>query len=174
MHHTFQYILMCQSPALFLAAIVLLITYFARKRNHHVLAVMNLIFAIACAIGGIVLYYVGMLHDYFNIHDFYQIRTWGWIGLSIVAILSVYAFCRSFKRVSDKRKAEKEANRSENVRQQELEKAKAEAYAAGKAEAQAAVAPIAASSEPAEIAPDATILTPVEPYPTPTSGELKL
>lgn len=159
MDSTFGYILVCQSPALFLAAIVLLISYFTRKRNHHVKAVLNLILAILCALCGVALYYMGMLHDHFDIHNFYLIRTWGWIGLIIVAALSIYLICRSFKRASDKRKAEKEANRSENARQQELEKIKAEAYEAGKAEAQAAANPV---------------LTPVEPDPTPTSGELQL
>lgn len=179
MDSTFGYILVCQSPALFLAAIVLLISYFTRKRNHHVRAVLNLILAIACAICGVALYYVGMLHEHFDIHNFYQIRVWGWIGFAIVAALAIYVLYRNFKRMSDKRKAEKEANRSENERKQELEKAKAEAYEAGKAEAQAAadatpVVPVAVPSESAEAAPAATILTPVEPDPTPTSGELKL
>lgn len=171
MDSTFGYILVCQSPALFLAAIVLLISYFTRKRNHHVKAVLNLILAIVCALCGVALYYMGMLHDHFTIHNFWQIRTWGWIGLIIVAILSVYLICRSFKRMSDRRKAEKEANRSENARQQELEKIRSEAYEAGKAEAQAAAAPVA-PSEPMDAA--ATVLTPVEPDPTPISGELKL
>ena len=163
MDSTFGYILVCQSPTLFLAAIVLLISYFTRKRNHHVKAVLNLILAILCALCGVALYYVGMLHDHFDIHNFWQIRTWGWIGMIIVAALSIYAMCRSFKRASDRRKAEKEANRSENARQQELEKIKAEAYEAGKAEAQAAAQ--------AEASP---ILTPVEPDPAPSSGELQL
>ena len=60
--------------------------------------------------------------------------------------------------MAHKRSAEKEANRSANARQQELEKIKAEAYEAGKADAQAAAA-----------APD---LKPVESEPTPTSGEM--
>lgn len=157
MDSTFGYILVCQSPALFLAAIVLLISYLSRRRNHHVVAVLNLILAIACAVCGVALYYMGMLHDHFTIHNFYQIRTWGWIGMAVVAALAVYILCRSFKKASDRRKAEKEANRSENARQQELEKIKTEAYEAGKAEAQAAATPI---------------LTPVEPEPTPISGEI--
>lgn len=164
MDSTFGYILVCQSPTLFLSAVVLLIGYFTRKRNHHVTAVLHLILAIICALCGVALYYMGMLHDHFNIRNFWQIRTWGWIGMAIVAILSVYALCRSFKRASDRRKAEKEANRSENARQQELEKIKAEAYEAGKAEAQAT-----AQAETAM-----PILTPAEPEPTPASGELHL
>lgn len=160
MDSTFGYILACQSPALFLSAIVLLISYFSRRRNHHVLAILDLILAVACVICGVALYYTGMLHDHFTIHDFWQIRTWGWIGVAVVAALAIYALYRNVRRMSDKRQAEKEANRSENARQQELEIAKAEAYEAGKADARAAV--------------QNPIPTPVEPEPTPTSGEIQL
>ena len=45
MDSTFGYILVCQSPAMFLAALVLLISFLTRRRNHHVLAVAVLIFA---------------------------------------------------------------------------------------------------------------------------------
>ena len=158
MDSTFGYILVCQSPAMFLAALVLLISFLTRRRNHHVLAVAELIFAIICAVLGVALYYMGMLHNHFTIHDFWQIRTWGWIGVAVVAVLTVYSICRHFRRMAHKRSAEKEANRSANARQQELEKIKAEAYEAGKADAQAAAA-----------APD---LKPVEPEPTPTYGEI--
>lgn len=158
MDHTFGYILVCQSPALFLAAVVLLLCYFYRRRSHRVTAVLTLLLAIVCALCGIALYYMGMLHDHFTIHDFWQIRTWGWIGVAVVAVLSIAMLCRHFRRAARKRSAEKAANRSENARQQELERVKAEAYEAGKADAQASVA---------------SIPQPVEPEPTPTSGELR-
>lgn len=173
MNHTFQYILLCQSPALFLAAIVLLISHFSRKRNHRVLAVIDLIFAIACAACGIALYFVGMSKSYFTIHDFYLIRTWGWIGVGIVGIITVLLICRSFKRASDKRKVEKETNRSENVHQLELEKAKAEAYEAGKAEAiEASKAASRETEKVADPTPAPSGFTPVEPEANPTSGEI--
>ena len=46
-------ILLSQSPALFLAALVLLIGYFIKKKNHRVRAALNLIVAVVCLIGGI-------------------------------------------------------------------------------------------------------------------------
>ena len=173
MDHPFQYILLCQSPALFLAAIILLISHFSRKRNHRVVAVIDLIFAIACAACGIALYFVGMSKSYFTIKDFYQVRVWGWIGVGLVGALALFLICRSFRRAADKRKMEKETNRSENAHQRELEQAKAEAYEAGKAEAVEAA--MAASREAEQVTPPTPSpsgFTPVIPEATPTSGEI--
>lgn len=137
MKYTFDYILYCQSPALFLAAILLLICYLIRKRKQRVRAILDLIVGILCVILGVALYYLGMLNDKFTIHDFWQIRVPGWVGIVLVAILAVYLLCRSFKRASDRRQAEKNANRAENSRRQELEEIRQQAYASGMADAMA-------------------------------------
>ena len=86
---TLGYVLCCQSPALFLAALVLIVHYFAARRKHRFKAVLKLLLGIVCAVGGLVLYYLGMYHEYFTIRDFYQIRLSGWIGFGIVALLTL-------------------------------------------------------------------------------------
>ena len=91
---TLGFVLCCQSPALFLAAVVLLICYFARKKNHRVRAVFDLILAILCAVGGVALYFLGMGWEYFTIRDFLVIRPIGWVGLGIVAVITIVAAVR--------------------------------------------------------------------------------
>lgn len=93
---TLGYVLCCQSPALFLAALVLIIHYFAARRKHRFKAVLKLLLGIVCAVGGVVLYYLGMYHEYFTIRDFYQIRLSGWIGFGIVALLTLASLVRAF------------------------------------------------------------------------------
>ena len=51
---TLGYVLCCQSPALFLAALVLIIHYFAARRKHRFKAVLKLLLGIVCAVGGVV------------------------------------------------------------------------------------------------------------------------
>ena len=92
---TLGYVLCCQSPALFLAALVLIIHYFAARRKHRFKAVLKLLLGIVCAVGGVVLYYLGMYHEYFTIRDFYQIRLSGWIGFGIVALLTLVSLVRA-------------------------------------------------------------------------------
>ena len=87
-------ILYCQSPALFLLAVVLLICFFLRRQAHRVRAALDLILCILLLIGGVVLYYLGMYGDCFTIHDFWQIRTSGWVGLGVVAAGSVWHLCK--------------------------------------------------------------------------------
>ena len=57
MENTIGYILCCQSPALFLLAIALLIRFFVRKGKARVRAVLSLIIALVCIAAGVVLYY---------------------------------------------------------------------------------------------------------------------
>ena len=52
---TLGYILCCQSPALFLAALALLVAYLA-GRKHKVRAFFRLLLCILCAAGGVALY----------------------------------------------------------------------------------------------------------------------
>ena len=112
---TLGYVLCCQSPALFLAALVLLICYFARKKNHRVRAAFDLIVAILCAVVGVGLYFLGMSWEYFTIRDFFHIRVIGWIGFGIVAVITVIAAVRAFMKANRQRMAEREANRANNA-----------------------------------------------------------
>ena len=141
---TLGYVLCCQSPALFLAALVLIVHYFAARRKHRFKAVLKLLLGIVCAVGGVVLYYLGMYHEYFTIRDFYQIRLSGWIGFGIVALLTLASLVRAFFAAADARRAQKEANRAENERlAQEAEAARAaEEAAPAPTDIPAAAAPV--------------------------------
>ena len=46
-------------------------------------------------IGGVVLYYLGIYGDCFTIHDFWQIRVPGWVGLVLAAIVIVVLFVQN-------------------------------------------------------------------------------
>ena len=93
---TLGYILCCQSPGLFLAAAVLVIAYFAGRKKHRFKATLKLLLGIVCAVGGVVLYYMGMYDEYFTIRDFYRIRPAGWVGFGIVAFLTLLALVQAF------------------------------------------------------------------------------
>ena len=67
---TLGYILCCQSPALFLAALALLVAYLA-GRKHKVRAFFRLLLCILCAAGGMALYFLGIYKEYFTIRDFF-------------------------------------------------------------------------------------------------------
>ena len=122
---TLGYILCCQSPALFLAALALLVAYLA-GRKHRVKAFFRLLLCILCAAGAVALYFLGIYKEYFTIRDFFVIRAAGWIGLAIAAFFVLLALVRAFFAAADARRAQKEANRAENERlAQEAEAAKA-------------------------------------------------
>ena len=128
MDATWGYILCSQSPTLFLAAVVLLLCYFARRRSHHARAVLDLVLCVVCAAAGVALYFFGMGRGYFSIRDFYMIRTPAWIGMAVVAVITVWAAVRAFLAANRRRIAEKEANRAANAeahQRQEDEKAAA-------------------------------------------------
>ena len=126
-------ILYCQSPALFLLAVVLLICFLLRLQAHRVRAALDLILCILLLIGGVVLYYLGMYDDCFTIHDFWQIRPSGWVGLGVVAAGSVWHLCKVCKRGVERRRTERAARQTEEAHRQALESARREAYEAGKA-----------------------------------------
>ena len=128
-------ILYCQSPALFLLAVVLLICFLLRRQAHRVRAALDLVLCILLLIGGVVLYYLGIYGDCFTIHDFWQIRTSGWVGLGVVAAGSVWHLCKVCKRGVERRRTEKAARQTEEAHRQALESARREAYEAGKADA---------------------------------------
>ena len=105
-------ILYCQSPALFLLAVVLLICFLLRRQAHRVRAALDLILCILLLIGGVVLYYLGIYGDCFTIHDFWQIRTSGWVGLGVVAAGSVWHLCKVCKRGVERRRTERAARQT--------------------------------------------------------------
>lgn len=175
MDKTLGYILCCQSPGLFLAAAVLVIAYFAGRKKHRFKATLKLLLGIVCAVGGVVLYYMGMYDEYFTIRDFYRIRPAGWVGFGIVAFLTLLALVQAFFAAADARREEKAANRAENQRLA-AEAAAAEAAAreaarqeeAVKAETAAAAPvtpPIPADAPTEELPPEMPAQTPEEPAP---------
>ena len=105
---TLGYILCCQSPALFLAALALLVAYLA-GRKHRVKAFFRLLLCILCAAGAVALYFLGIYKEYFTIRDFFVIRAAGWIGLAIAAFFVLLALVRAFFAAADARRAQKEA-----------------------------------------------------------------
>ena len=88
--------------------------------------------------GGVALYYLGMLYDHFTIHDFWQIRVPGWVGLVLAAIVIVVLFVENIGKAAARRRSEKEAARAEDARRKELEEAKSAAFASGQAAAASA------------------------------------
>ena len=158
---TLGYILCCQSPALFLAALALLVAYLA-GRKHRVRAFFRLLLCILCAAGAVALYFLGIYKEYFTIRDFFVIRAAGWIGLAIAAFFVLLALVRAFFAAADARREEKAAIRAENQRLA-AEAAAAEAAARDAARQQDAV-PV---SEPPAPVPDAAAPAPQEPMPEP-------
>lgn len=137
MKHTLEYILLTQSPALFLFAASLLIYFLFQRKAKKFRSALALITAILALGGGIALYYLGMLHEHFTIHDFWQIRVPGWIGLGLSAALLVVILYRSAAKAVRARRAAKLAAKAEQQRLRELEEAKQAAYESGRADARA-------------------------------------
>lgn len=146
MNHTFGYILCCQSPALFLLAIVLVISFFVRRGRARIRAVLSLLAAIVCIALGVVLYYQGMLREYFAVRNFWHIRFPGWVGLILVAVLLVYLLINALLRASARRSAEK---------------ARADAYEAGRTEAMSSL--VSATAEGMQSTPTAPADAPESP-----------
>ena len=175
MNHTFGYILCCQSPALFLLAIALVIRFFVRRSRARIRAVLSLIGGLVCIALGVVLYYQGLVREYFVVRNFWHIRMPGWIGLALMAAALLYLGFQAFLRASARRSEQKEAIRAENARQQEMEKAKADAYEAGRAEAMSTLVSAAAEevhtaadTAPADASPsDAADASPAPETPAP-------
>ena len=149
---------------------MLVIAYFAGRKKHRFKAVLKLLLAIVCAVGGIALYYLGMYDEYFTIRDFYQIRPAGWVGVGIAAFFTLLALVRAFFAAADARREEKAANRAENQRLA-AEAAAAEAAARESARQEQAAQPaeaVPAADEPAADAPAVTPeMPPQEPEPEP-------
>lgn len=162
---TLDKILFTQSPALFLAALLLIVCYFVRRNNHHARAVLDLLLGIICVGLGITLYYLGMLNGLFTIKNFWQIRTPGYVGLGIVAVLALILFLRGITHSVQRHQAEKKVTRMETAHQKELEEARQKAYASGMADAMAAETKMAPAGEadPTPIPPEEH---PAEPGPS--------
>lgn len=133
-----EYVLYCQSPALFWCALVLIVSFFVRRGGHRVRATVDLVLGILCIIGGAALYYLGMYGDHFTIRDFWHIRVPGWIGLGLVVLLTLWQLIRMIRRHIADRQAAKQAQKAEAARQQELEEVRERAYTSGREDAQAA------------------------------------
>ena len=140
---TLGYILCCQSPGLFVLALLLLVEFLG-SRKHKVRAFFRLLGCILCAAGGVALYFLGIYKEYFTIRDFFQIRPAGWVGLVIAAVIVALTAVRAFFSAADARRAQKAAARAENQRiaQEKEETARAAAEAAA-----------AETSAPAETVP---------------------
>ena len=143
---TLSYILCCQSPGLFVLALLLLVEFLGSRR-HKVRAFFRLLGCILCAAGGVALYFLGIYKEYFTIRDFFHIRPAGWVGLVIAAVIVVLTAVRAFFAAADARREQKAAARAENQRiAQEKE---AEAKVAAEAEAEAEVpAPVQDTAAP--------------------------
>lgn len=150
MKHTLEYILLTQSPALFLFAVALLLYFLFQRKTKKFRAALALIVSILSLAGGIALYYIGMLNEHFTIHDFWQIRVPGWIGLGLSAALMVVILYRSAARAIRTRRAAKQAAKTEQQRLKELENAKQAAYESGRADALAKETVIETVSEAVE------------------------
>lgn len=165
---TLGYILCCQSPALFLAALALLVAYLTGQK-HKVRAFFRLLLCILCAAGAVALYFLGIYKEYFTIRNFFQIRTAGWIGLAIAAFFVLLALVRAFFAAADARREEKAAARAENERlnRQAMEAAAAERDTADREAAESS------SPAPAEPQPETPELinTAVEAAPEAISAE---
>lgn len=133
-----EYVLYCQSPALFWCALVLIVSFFARRGSHQIRAAVDLVLGLLCVLGGAALYYLGMYGDHFSIRDFWHIRVPGWIGLGLVVVLTLWQLIRMIRRSISTRQAARQAQREEKARQQELDEARERAYASGREDAQAA------------------------------------
>ncbi len=130
---TLGYLLCCQSPGLFLLSVLLLLKFLAGRRRKKVCSFFCLMGCLLCVAGGVALYFFGIYKEYFTIRDFFVIRTAGWIGLAVAAVITVLTAVRAFLAAADARRMEKAAAREENQRR-----------------AQEAVAETAAAEVPAE------------------------
>jgi hypothetical protein len=156
METTLIQILVCQSPALFLLTLFLLICFFANHKRRQALAVVELIFSILLLILGVALYFIGIGQDVFTIHDFYNIRTAGWVGLAVVAVVTLWILIGKLRRSSAKRQEEKDSIKAANAQALAVEKARAEAFEAGRAAAAGAASENPQTDSPANTSAEET------------------
>ncbi len=156
MKETLESILFSQSPALFLAAVLLIVSYFIRRKNHRVRATLDLILAILFIALGVALYFIGISRDLFTIKNFWHVSTAGYVGLAVVAVLFLVLLFRAIKHGMEQRRAQRDASRRESAHQKELEEARQQAYASGMAAAMAAdTKPVSDEDSTEDNAPEA-------------------
>lgn len=169
----FYDILCCQSPALFLAALALLLRFFTLGK-HKLRRGAALAGAILTLAGGIGLYFYGMYRELFTIRDFFRIRPAGWAGLGVVlAVILLLLFNGMKNRASRKKLARAEAQAQQDkqaaleqaveqtmrqtrdcVRQEEQQRRLDQAWQRARQDADAALgqdAPISLTLEPEQL-----------------------
>ena len=149
MNDTLGNILLSQSPALFLAAVLLIVRYFILRKNHRFHAVLDLILGILCIAGGVALYFLGINSELFTIKDFWQVRTAGYVGMIIVLVLFLILLFRSVKNAVIQHREERAARGRETAHQKELEEVRQKAYADGMADAMAVETKLPPTEAPA-------------------------
>ena len=168
MDKTIGYVLCCQSPALFLLTLVLLFASLLRRRRHKFIAAIDVFLAVVSAALGVALYFIGLRYEHFTIDDFYHVRTVGWVGFGVVAVVSAVTGLKAFMKMADERRTQKAAIRAENARiNQERMAAEAEARAA----AQAAKEAEKAEQEAEKAAPAPQTPVSADPTPAPAPAE---
>ena len=155
MNDTLGNILLSQSPALFLAAVLLIVRYFILRKNHRFHAVLDLILGILCIAGGVALYFLGINSELFTIKDFWQVRTAGYVGMAVVALLFLILLFRAAIHAVARRREARDARGREDAHQKELEEVRQKAYADGMADAMAAETKLPPQEPPAEIPAEA-------------------
>lgn len=169
----FYDILCCQSPALFLAALALLLRFFTLGK-HKLRRGAALAGAILTLAGGVGLYFYGMYRELFTIRDFFRLRPAGWAGLGVVlAVILLLLFNGMKNRASRKKLARAEAQAQQDkqaaleqaveqtmrqtrdcVRQEEQQRRLDQAWQRARQDADAALgqdAPISLTLEPEQL-----------------------
>ena len=162
----FYDILCCQSPALFLAALALLIRFFTLGK-HKLRRGAALAGAMLFLAGGVGLYFYGMYRELFTIRDFFRIRPAGWAGLGVVlAVILLLLFNGMKNRASRKKLARAEVQAQldkqaaleqaveQTMRQEEQQRRLDQARQQARQDADAALgqdAPISLTLEPEQL-----------------------
>lgn len=116
-------LLCCQSPALALLSLVLLLRFFLTRKKHPRLAAVRLVCCVFSLLLAIACYFIGMFRGVFTIRDFYRVRLSGWIGLATVALICVLLAFHRIKTRSAQRKLEKTAQAAAAEQHSALEQA---------------------------------------------------
>ena len=118
----FYDILCCQSPALFLAALALLIRFFTLGK-HKLRRGAALAGAILTLAGGVGLYFYGMYRELFTIRDFFRLRPAGWAGLGVVLAAILLLLFNGMKNRASRKKLARAEVQAQQDKQAALEQA---------------------------------------------------
>ena len=119
----FYDILCCQSPALFLAALALLLRFFTLRKSHRLRGGAALASAILALAGGVGLYFYGMYREIFTIRDFFRIRPAGWAGLGVVLAAILLLLFNGMKNRAARKKLARAEAQAQQDKQAALEQA---------------------------------------------------